>query len=399
MKNNALVIGAGQWQVPLIKYLKDRGSEVVVVDPYSNSPGVEIADSHLKFDVRDSKTILNKINGCNFDLVCSDQSDIAVNTVSIIAENLNLSGNKFKTTNCFVNKVKMRGMCHAAGLNAPVSEKISTLVELDDFRQKTKNTIIIKPADSQSSRGIYKLSYQEVITEEDFQKSLSYSQCGYLIVEEFIVGTEYTVEAYHTGGKTTFLGYSQKEHFRTGIASRLLFQNRIENNLQEELETQVKRFVIQSELNFGFLHAEFIVSEETGIPYLIEIACRGGGTLISSHIAAWLSGVETYNVFYKDLIQSINTDTNIVKIDEYRCAVLGFFEFPKGKVKKIEGVEDAKEIQGVYDINLGFSIGDVIKDAEDDRSRQGYYIILEDNLLRMIEKEALIKALIKIQYE
>ena len=81
-QTNALIVAGGLWQVPLIKYLKNKGHKIFVVDPYLHSPGIQFADKHIQCDVRDYENIINLVKNEKFELVATDQSDISVNTVS-----------------------------------------------------------------------------------------------------------------------------------------------------------------------------------------------------------------------------------------------------------------------------------------------------------------------------
>ena len=79
--------------------------------------------------------------------------------------------------------------------------------------------------------------------------------------------------------------------------------------------------------------------------------------------------------------------------------MLGFFDFSEGKIKNITGIQNALSFDGVVDIGLDIKPGDVIKNAEDDRSRVGYYILKSNSYkgLRALEKK--MKSSICIDYE
>ena len=128
-----------------------------------------------------------------------------------------------------------------------------------------------------------------------------------------------------------------------------------------------------SGLEFGITHAEYLINEETGDFILVEIACRGGGTLISSDIIHWVSGNDLYEFLYSDLTGNPIGLEKMSRLN--RPALLHFFEFPSGKVVSVSGLETIRAMEGVYKINLDFKPGDMIKPAKDDRSRQGFVIL------------------------
>jgi hypothetical protein len=46
---------------------------------------------------------------------------------------------------------------------------------------------------------------------------------------------------------------------------------------------------------------------------------------------------------------------------------------------KIDGIEGVKKIEGVLELEMEFSIGDILHSANDDRGRQGYVIIFANS--------------------
>ena len=102
-KEHALVVAGGMWQVPLIKFLQGNNYSVTVVDPYDTSPGVKIADKHIKEDVRNKEKILSLLTE-KYCIVTTDQSDISVNTVAFLSQKLNLPGNKESVVKKYTNK-------------------------------------------------------------------------------------------------------------------------------------------------------------------------------------------------------------------------------------------------------------------------------------------------------
>jgi aminotransferase len=396
--SNVLVVAGGLWQIPLINFLKAKGHTVFVVDPYLHSPGVKLADKHIQCDVRDFEKVKNLVKNQTFSIITTDQSDISVNTVAKLNSFFNILSNDYEITNRFVNKVIMRNLCSMNQIPIPSYAKISNVNELELFIARNDLPIILKPADSQSSRGVYKIDKDSCSNLEHFViNSLKYTNCGYLIAEDFIEGQEVTVEGIASNFKHKTLAISLKNHFRTGIASALEYPADIPSDLYSELERINDVLVEKSGLRYGLTHAEYIINTESRKIKLVEIACRGGGTLISSDIVNWVSGINLYELFYANLIGEI-IDVKALKPSK-RAALLQFFEFEKGQVKSIKGLENAKKIEGIHHVALSFNIGDKLLPAEDDRSRQGFFIAFCNNReeLKIVRNQ--IYNTIKIEYE
>jgi carbamoyl-phosphate synthase large subunit len=376
-KAKALVIAGGQWQVPIIKFLQSKNYDVFVVDPYDTSPGVLIANNHIKEDVRDVNNIIKKIGNTKFEIVTSDQSDISVETVATLASRLSLIGNDIEVVRLFTNKFLSREYSVSQGIPVP---KFFKATNLDDVRlaiSQLKLPVIFKPVDSQSSRGIFKIDETNIADYKDMALlTFSESKSKYILVEEFFTGIELTLEGICSNRKHRTVAISQKKHFRTGIASDLLYPAQLEFHIEKQLVDYNDRYVENSGLNFGITHAEYLFDSITEEIKLVEIACRGGGSLISSDIAKWVSGIDLYQILFDDL-RGISTDVKSF-LPLRKSALLHFFEYPSGKVKEIFGVEEVLKIEGVKMLKLDFTLGDIINKAKDDRSRQGFVIIFAE---------------------
>ena len=53
MNGKVLFICGGKWQLPWMRYLKNKGHQIVLVDPNKNPPCATLADIHIQCDARD----------------------------------------------------------------------------------------------------------------------------------------------------------------------------------------------------------------------------------------------------------------------------------------------------------------------------------------------------------
>lgn len=382
--------------MPLIQYLKDNQYNVTVVDPYLTSKGVLIGDDQIQVDVREKELILSKINK-QYNIVCTDQSDISVETVAFLAEKLGLKGNDKNVVTKFSNKYLSRKYAKSVNVPVPVFTEVSSLSEMKRFIDKVGCPLMLKPCDAQSSKGIHKI--EEGTSEEQFnlylQDALKYSFVKKAILEQFVTGYEITVEGYCANGKHRVLTMSKKRHFKTGIASTLTYPAQIPAEIEKQIIEADNRYVDNSGLVFGPTHAEYIVNEETGNFYLVEIACRGGGTLISSDIVKWVSGFDVYDAYLKCL-QGKDVDVYENPISR-KSAELHFFDFGSGKIVSLDGVKEASKVEGVLMLDFDYRVGDILKPCEDDRSRQGFVIVLAESPGELHERIEKVCSTIKVE--
>ena len=372
-----LFLCGGKWQLPWFKFLKNKGHKIILVDPFSDSPCVELADVFYKEDVKNVDSILHflEVNQFEIEMVTSEQTDVSTIPVSIISEKLGLQCNASDVVRIFSNKGISRNFVKENfNKHYPDFEIIKSVEELSEFIKKNVD-VIIKPLDSQSSRGICKLGPNSRLEElkEAFKNCIAFSQENSIIVEKFIFGKEVTLEGICLNNHHYTLTGSDKKHFRTGIASDLIYPLSLNSELKHELFNFHNSLVVKTGLKNAITHAEYIISNDEKTFYLVEFACRGGGSNIPSHIVPIVTNINLYDIFYDSLFNKPNK----LNIDELKNSfvTLHFFEFSSGKVKDIIGIEKCKKFNFVIDIGLEFKIGDTLKNASDDRSRQGYVIV------------------------
>ena len=388
-----MVIAGGTWQCPIVKLAKSKGHYVICSNLYEDSPAFKYADIGLVANVLDKEKNLQFAKEYKPDVVLTEQSDIAVTTVAYIADQLGIKGIGLDIANRFTNKYLMREFTSKAGFASP---KYRLCHEIDEAKEFLKDVpvSIIKPLDSQSSRGVHIVRTAKEI-EDYFADCIQYSNAEKaIVIEEYIDGTEFTVDGLKTTTDYTVTAISEKEHYayNPSVANKLVFMQsnpRFDYDKLREINTDMVKAM---GLPFGITHAEYKCKD--GEFYLIEIAARGGGTKISSDIVPLVSGINSNEIYLNILL---GEDDKISEKPHHDCAVLGFFDFKPGKVTQIAGLEEAAKQPGVHDLSLEIKVGDQLGQAQDDRSRCGYYILYADSVEELKEREKLLKETIRVE--
>lgn len=397
-----MVIAGGTWQVPLIKKVKAMGYKVLNSNLYEDSPGFAFSDYTAVADVKDKEKNLEIAEKYKVNAVLTDQSDIAVPTVAYVAEKLGCYTFGEEMAALFTNKFKMRKFCQEKGFPIPEYRLCYTIEDAKEFLRELNKTIVIKPLDSQSSRGVFTIHTEEEL-EQYFSISESYSNQGKgVLAERYIVGTEFTIDGIMNKGVHHSLAISQKSHFayNPNIASKLFFSYDNENFDYDRLRRQNNELVERTGLKFGLTHGEY--KYENGKFYLIEIAARGGGTKIASDIVPFLSGIDTYELLVKNALgESAEVDYSVIEKNKKRCAVLEFLDVESNgkKIKNISGLEQIREIKEVREIQLEFKVGDIVEKAQDDRSRAGFFIVCGETREKTQDVCNQIKKILDIEFE
>lgn len=396
---NIVVIPGSNWQIPIVEKIKSMGHRAYVVNPYENSPAFPYADGHLQADMFDKEAVIEYCKQVNADGILSEECDIAMPALADYGQQLGLPTLTPEEAHLYTDKFAMRNFCHEHSLPHPEYRMCSTKEEAVEFYLKLNKKMIMKPLDSNSSRGVFTIQSKEEI-EQHFEESLSYSRIHKaVLLERFIEGTEFTVDGIKTPGRHYSLAISEKKHFKhnINIASELYFTHDNPKFDYDLLRKTNDTFVNLSGLRFGLTHAEY--KYEDGLFYLIEIAARGGGNRISSDIVPYMSGVDNYQYLIECHLGHMENQNFEVR-PEYksRASVLKFFETPGngGKVKEIAGEDILKNHPCIKAYSFNFNVGDEVKPAQNDAARVGYYIACCKNEEQLKATMSSIKTGVKI---
>lgn len=390
-----MVVAGGSWQCPIVKTAKEMGHHVLCSNLYEDSPAFEFADEGKVANVLDKEKNLEMAKDYHPDAVLTEQTDIAVPTVAYIAEKLGLKGIGVEVATRFTNKFLMREYASKAGIPMPKYKLCHLVEEAVSFLEKNP-IAIIKPIDSQSSRGIHIVKTRDDI-EKYYADCVQYSNAEKaILIEEFIEGTEFTVDGVKTSSEYVVTAVSEKNHYKynLNVANKLFFTQSNDKYDYDRLRKENADMIAAMGLPFGLTHTEYKYRD--GKFYLIETAARGGGTKISSDIAKLVSGIDCNRLLINMLTGGSD---EIIRENHHECAVLGFFDFKQGQITAIEGLDEVLSMDGVHDIKLEVKVGDTLREALDDRSRCGYYILFADSVNELQDRERRLKETVRVVTE
>ena len=370
------VLGSGQWQMPLINLIEKKGQKIILISP--------LIDNQLKkhlFIEENLKNIDKIIHELSFykDLrfAISDQSDIGIRVSAEINSRLNLEGLKSETASYFWDKFKFDKMISIIDSNKSKNTKIIQNTEdISNYFLKYGRSVI-KPIDGQSSKGVFLISNKNEI-EELYQMSISESINSEVIIEPFIDGIEYTLEALVIDGQVEILGLSEKSHMSFGIANSLNYSINLKNKYHDTFIDILNKITDYTGLENGLIHCEFIESENS--IKIIEMGCRGGGTYISSHILPLLNGFSPIEKVINNLISK----DELEEYTKYDFVSLKFFNFTKKIANKNNIVKEIKSLKDRVEVCIiDLNDNEAPLKASDDRSRHGFVILKSNSHLEM----------------
>lgn len=395
-----MVVAGGDWQIELIKKAKSMGHYVICSNLYEDSPAFKYSDACEVANVLDKEKNLEIAKKYNPDAVISDQSDIAVPTVAYLNEKLGLRGIGTELADLFTDKSKQRQFCKERDILIPDFKLCHTPEEAMPML-KQYGKIIIKPIDSQSSRGVYTIESEEQLLMK-YKDSIGWSNRDKaFLAEQYIDGDEFTIDGLVVNGTHYPLCISVKEMYpnNPNISRTQSYSYLSEKHDYDLLRKTNKLLIETAGLPMGLTHSEY--KAHNGKYYLVEAGARGGGSNLSAKIVPFMSGVDNYEYLIKEALGE-DVDDSFLKDKAYsrdKYVIMRFFDFGDGTVKEVCGLDYLKNSEMLIDYQMEVKPGDVLKQPEYGRLRPGHFIIGGDDKKSVIMESEKILGKVKVIFE
>lgn len=371
MKQKVVIIGASDFQNPLILKAKEHGYETHVFAWKNNEIGEKTADYFYDISINEKEQILEKCKEIKPCAVCSIASDLAVTTVNYVAHNLGLVSNNPKYSKICTNKYKMRQALEKGNINVPKYLKTGKNLQLSKIAE-FNYPLIVKPTDRSGSRGVTLINDSKEI-KAAIDNAISYSYEKKAIIEEYIDGDEYSCECISYKGKHHLLAITKK--YTTGAPHFIETAHIEPSGLNDEMIKTVEEEIFKAldvlHIEYGASHSEFKINNKGQIK-IIEIGARMGGDCIGSDLVQISTG--------HDFVQYV-LDVSLgkeLKLKETKDNNIAFIKFIFSK----EDIENYKELKKtkpeiIYFENISEDIEHEIVDSS---TRYGFYIIKANNI-------------------
>jgi len=277
-KRVAIVLGGTLPHITLIEKLKQRGYYTLLIDYYKEPPAKYAADEHICESTLDLEKVLKISSERKADLVISTCIDQANVTASYVAGKLGLPAPyDYDTALSVTNKVKMKDTMKKNGIPTSKYMFVEDIIELD--KEEFRFPVIVKPADSNSSKGIAKAENRDELRIV-LQKALDISRIRQAIIEEFVQGTEIGIDCYIQGGKVFVLMTKERRKI-TCLEDEVqqiygcIWPATLSEEIEEEIQRAANKIAKAFKLDNTPLMIQAIVNEN-GLN-IIEFGARFGG--------------------------------------------------------------------------------------------------------------------------
>ncbi|MEV2213891.1 ATP-grasp domain-containing protein [Streptomyces sp. NPDC050997] len=362
--------------VEALKQARARGIRTHVVAPaaaLAATPEViAAADAVSAVDFIDPQAMsewatAEAAEGRTIDAVYALQ-EMAQVTVAETARVVGASGNPPEA----VHRVRTKDLCRAAlsesGFTQPRVRLCDSAADAEAFMEEVPGPWVVKPRDAMGSIGV-----SLVETPEHLARALdALPDPNRFLIEEFVVGPEFSVEGVFLEGQPHIFAITAKDKaappFFVEIGHTLPAV--LSPAEKARIEASVTAALRVLGLRAGAFHVELWLTPDDVV--LGEVHGRYGGDWIHRMLEHAVPGLDLYGVVYDDLLG--RRDGRSGQLPE-RGAAVRYFTPPPGRLLSVEGWDEVRRHPSVLYSEISVKPGDRIHPLRRSSDRAGLIVV------------------------
>ena len=363
-----MIVGASAWQVPMIKKAKELGYYVGVVDYNPDAVGIPFADEYFNASTIDPEGVYEASKVFKADGITTVATDMPMRAIAYTCEKLGLTGIDMATAVRTTDKAQMIEAFEEHNVPHPWFYVIKDR-NIDDIQDKLTFPCISKPTDNAASRGVITVNSIDEL-ENAIKYSSSNGRSGDVIIEQFLIGEEISVEAFAVKGEVFVIAITDKittgsPHFvEIGHNQPSKFTGKMRNQIVDVTGKAMKAVGIQN----GPAHVEMMITQKG--PIMIELGARLGGDFITTDLVPLSTGVDMLGATIH-----LACDEAVDITPKYsRASAIRYMKTEEGMIKAVQNMDGANAIEGVWRVDMLKPVGSQAAEIKDSLDRIGYAI-------------------------
>jgi len=205
-----LIVGCGFPQLGLLRASRELGLSVVGVDANSKAIGTVECDEFHRVSTHDVDAIVRIATDARIDGITTCGSEVALLSTVRAADQLGLPfyGDAATVERCQAKDL-MREAYSDGGAPIPAFAATNSFDAVEAFVEKEGLPVVLKPSRGWGQRGVSKVESMSELRGA-FERAREASQGGVVLVEEFVEGDEFSVNAYTLGDETTVCSVTER---------------------------------------------------------------------------------------------------------------------------------------------------------------------------------------------
>lgn len=292
-----MILGAGYTQIPLMEAAGRLGVHTIAASIPGDYPGFAHADEQVYVDIANPQAVKKAAAHLSVDGIATCGLDLGMRAIGAACEALHLPGPSGAAAEKASDKYEMKKALTAAGVQTARFFCIRSEAELEEAMEQLPFPVIVKAVDLMGSRGIFRSDTREE-ARENYKKTMEATKKDYCLIEEFIEGEIFGVEAMIQHGKMLFMLPNNIEAFvsatPTPVGHSVPFRelDMLGGMIEEQTELAVRALGLDNcPLNCDFI-------KKDGKVYVIELTGRSGATGLSEMTGAYF-GLDYYEMIVR----------------------------------------------------------------------------------------------------
>jgi biotin carboxylase len=381
-----LVVGCGFPQLSLLRFCRSEGLFTIGADANPRAIGASECDRFVQASTADAGGILRAVRDSGADGLTTCGSEHALRTTAHAAAELRLPfyGTPEIVQRCQVKHL-MREAYHRGGAPAPAFAVARTLAEAGEFVRSHPLPVILKPSRGWGQRGVAKVTRPDELPPA-FTRALEVASLGPadadvteglpgVIVEDFIEGREFSVNAWTHEGDTQVLNVTERIITSYPDPPGITFAEVYPSGLSQEEENRVACAAMAGVRALGIRRGPSYTQVRSGPEgaFLVETAYRLGGGL-DPDVALLASGISLFRRIAGVALGRPDWEASGPAAARFGGAIGRFLIGEPGRVREIEGLDEARRMAGIVSAEVYPGMGDCIFPLTDGSKRAGHVV-------------------------
>ena len=371
-----LVLGAGPAQLGLLAAARERGLFVIALDRDPAAPGFRYADRRAIISTEDEQGIERLAAAERVEGLIAPGIDWPVGIAARVADKMGLAHPLSPAAAALaVSKQRQRELLAQAGVPQP-RWQLARMAE-----EGLPVPAVVKAPDRQGQKGLTLVRSEEELPGA-IAAAIEESRSGVALVEEVVDGPEVTVNAFSLRGEYHPLTVTDRltaEPPAFGVALAHVWPSEAGGKAAEVAESAVRALGIED----GPTYTQLRVGPEG--PQVIEVAARLGGGHDAELVKLAL-GVDLNGLALQAALGESIWSAALHPSPQVGGAVVRFLVPPEGTLKEVEGVEEARAVDGVQDVRVYRVPGHVFGPFRRGADRGGAVLAVGDSREEALER-------------
>ncbi|WP_283684643.1 ATP-grasp domain-containing protein [Parablautia sp. Marseille-Q6255] len=374
-----MVMGAGTYQVPLIKKAREMGVYTIVVSIPGKYPGFAFADEICYEDTVNYDKILQIAKEKQIDGIVTAGTDVAVITIGKVCDELGLTGLSFEAAQIASNKIRMKKKYEEYGVRTARFREVSFEEDMYEAVRGLDFPLIFKAVDTSGSRGIVRV---DSVSEFEGARRVvkENTRTDFFIIEEFIEGKEFGAQAFVYHGEVKFILPHGDYVFQgdTGVPIGHFAPYELDDAIIADAKVQLEKAIVAMGLDNCAINADFILKDDK--TYVLELGGRSGATCLAELVSIYY-GFD----YYEKLVQAaLGEEVEFPQTQAVPNASMLLRSEKDGVICSIENRNRPDE--DIYAIQFDYGVGDRVKKFHVGPNRIGHVITKGKTLDAAVEK-------------